>query len=403
MRSWTMVLTLLRLPLQVAFVRVFVSALVSALVCAMAIMLTACQLTPSLTLPMPAVANVEPEDLSSMAKPAVLSDVPGMLAAMQKINKARLSPKRAASYDCIQQRFAANSVDALEPNLHPTVSQVLAAFKHYWRDVSQSRRSRAEADQALKDKLVAVLLANGIKVDGLSEDEIGAALRALLERTGVHVLLGVTHPNYELMIWRKEESKRYEVVLPESKQNVEVVFISDFIAAGWLSFLTCDAMGTGGWTTKEKIYVKGSIAETDANSLQFQTNLHHEGQHFADFVAYPKLQQPELEYRAKLTQLATSTTDTKEALEEFFNNASVGRSAPHAHAEHWLKINFINALPLLTDANQRKSVDDESIRNTARRLLLESTATIKATGAATTARFLPDRYRLNTYAAVIGT
>ncbi len=382
MRISTKVWALLRPLIQVTFV--------SALLSTMAIMLTACQMTPSRTLPIPAATNVEPEDLSSMAKPAVLSDVPGMLAAMQKINKARLTPKRAASYECIQQRFAANGVDTWEPNLHPTVAQVLAAFKHYWRDVSQSRRSRAEADQDLKGKLIAVLLANGIKVDGLSEEEIGAALSALLERTGVHVLLGKTEPNYELMIWRMEESKRYEVVLPESKQNVEVVFISDFIVAGWLSFLTCDAMGTGGWTTKEKIYVKGSAAETDANSLQFQTNLQHEGQHFADFIVYPKLEQPELEYRAKLTQLATSTTDTKESLEGFFNSASAGRSVPHAHAEHWLKVNFIKTLPSLADVNKRKIIDDELIRKTARKLLLESTAEINGSRGAATARFLPD-------------
>lgn len=333
-------------------------------------------------------------NLDSIGAPATQSDVPGILAALQKIDSARLSEKDAATHRCIQARFASNAVDPPERdlNLPPSAAAVLVAYKHYWRDVSIPRTTRAHADQALIKKLVALLEKNGVSIKASDDPEkIGEHIKAMLEQAGIHVLMGVTSPNFELMMWRNEEVKRYEVALPESKQAVNVAFISDFVISGWLSFLTCDKMSTGGWTTKERIYMVGSRAETEAAPLQLQTNLNHEGQHFADFVSYPMLEQAELEYRAKLTELALSTTDTKTALEHFFRNGAAGRdNAPHSHAEYWLKQNLTKEMPTLTDASQHKIADDEMIRKAARKLLLDSSAKLKKLGAATATRFLPD-------------
>jgi hypothetical protein len=340
------------------------------------------------------VATSGTENLDSIGIPATQSDVPGMLAAVQKIDSARLSEKDAAIHRCIQARFAPNVVDPPERdlNLNPSAAAVLTAYKHYWRDVSIPRTTRADADQALIKKLVALLEKNGVSIKASDDPEkIGEHIKAVLERAGIHTLMGVTAPNFELMMWRSEEVKRYEVALPESKQAVDVAFISDFVISGWLSFLTCDKMSTGGWTTKERIYMVGSQVETEAVPLQLQTNLNHEGQHFADFVSYPVLEQAELEYRAKLTELALSTTDTKTALENFFRNGAVGRdNAPHSHAEYWLKQNLTKELPALTDASQRKLADDETIRKAARRLLLDSSTKLINLGAATVTRFLPN-------------
>lgn len=230
------------------------------------------------------------ETLDTIGTPATQSDVPGMLAALQKIDSARLSKKDAATHRCIRARFALNAVDPprRDLNLPPSAAAVLAAYKHYWRDVSIPRIARASADQALMEKLVALLEKNGVSIKASDDPEkIGEHIKAMLERAGIHVLMGVTSPNFELMMWRNEEVKRYDVALPESKQAVDVAFISDFVISGWLSFLTCDKMSTGGWTTRERIYMVGSRAETEAKSLQLQTNLNHEGQHFADFVSYP--------------------------------------------------------------------------------------------------------------------
>jgi hypothetical protein len=332
------------------------------------------------------------ENLDGIGKSAVQSDVPGMLAALQKIDSARLSEKDAATQRCIQSRFAPNAFDTPERDLHPSAAAVLAAYLHYWRDVSIPRTTRANADKALIEKLVALLKKNGVNVNANEDPEkIGEHIKAVLERTGIHALMGVTTPNFELMMWRSEEVKRYEVSLPESRQAVDVAFISDFVISGWLSFLTCDKMSTGGWTTKERIYMVGSRAETEAKSLQLQTNLNHEGQHFADFVSYPMLEQAELEYRAKLTELTLSTTDTKAALENFFRNGAVGRDdAPHSHAEYWLKQNLTEEIPALTEPSQLKLADDEMIRKAARKLLLNSSAKLKNLGAATATRFLPN-------------
>lgn len=350
-----------------------------------------CQL---ITAPMAGRESRGTENLDGINRPALQSDIPGILAALHKIDIARLAEKDAATNRCIQARFAPNAVDTSErdPNLDPSAAAVLAAYQHYWRDVSIPRITRANADKTLMEKLVTVLEKHGVSAKASDDPEkIGEHIKAMLERSGIHVLMGVTDPNFELMMWRSEEVKRYDVALPESKQAVDIAFISDFAISGWASFLTCNKVRTGGWATKERIYMVGSRAEGEAVPLQLQTNLNHEGQHFADFVSYPKLEQPELEYRAKLTQLALSTTDTKAVLEGFFSDSIPGRdNAPHSHAEYWLKQNFTKEMPALADMGQLKLADDEMIRKAARKLLLDSSAKLKRLGAATATRFLPN-------------
>jgi hypothetical protein len=65
--------------------------------------------------------------------------------------------------------------------------------------------------------------------------------------------------------------------------------------------------------------------------------LKHEGRHFLDYKMYPKLQQPELEFRAKLTELSYANTILHDKLEQFLASRNeTNRNTPHALGNYYV-------------------------------------------------------------------
>ena len=93
---------------------------------------------------------------------------------------------------------------------------------------------------------------------------------------------------------------------------------------------------------------------------------------------YPKLQQPELEYRAKLTELALaeSADYARTLMMQFKGGSASDRSNPHGYAQYWVSKGMSDAGSLA------------DIHANARALLLESSEKMRAAGPAVE-RFLP--------------
>jgi hypothetical protein len=144
-------------------------------------------------------------------------------------------------------------------------------------------------------------------------------------------LLGVTSPLRELMLWKIETERRYEVALPEATETVTVVFMDDFASLGWAGFATCDRHHSGGWTKPDRLYAVSSAYDTTSEDFRV-SYLAHEGQHFSDNRRFPDLDQPELEYRAKLVELAVGKTSVYDLLDTFGGNVSDDVSNPHSYA-----------------------------------------------------------------------
>ena len=64
--------------------------------------------------------------------------------------------------------------------------------------------------------------------------------------------------------------------------------------------------------------------------------LYHEGRHFSDYQRFPKLQQAELEFRAKLTELCFAEETLWRRLTYFIHSATPQPSAPHTYAAHFV-------------------------------------------------------------------
>ncbi|MGZ5064100.1 MAG: hypothetical protein ACXWG1_00830 [Usitatibacter sp.] len=281
-----------------------------------------------------------------------------------------LTPKQKTAADCIRERF---SHAAPVEGLPPAASEILAAYQDYWRAAMLDPGKAAAAEAALLKTLNAIPTLAGAS-DHASIDSVTDYVADALTAEGLHAITGKTQPLYELMIWKVEETRVYDIALPERGVAVKVVFLDDFASPGWSGWATCGVAQTGGWAKPDALYAVRS--SYDVGSEEFRVSyLAHEGQHFADYEDYPLLEQPELEYRAKLTEIAMSSGTTSKLLAGFASMGGTSRDAPHAFANRQVTLALGGA-------------PRDRVREVAAGKLRESSATLKRLGAATTKRFL---------------
>jgi hypothetical protein len=290
----------------------------------------------------------------------------------------------------LQERFAARFErrDEVFPPLNAStfVQDVVGVYRKYWTKVLMGDLDAAQGEAELKHGIREALAAQGV-AGPLPDDVVLERLREELEREGVHVLGGVTLPYYDLMLWTFQETREYEVELTDAKQRVEVVFLADFIVYGWSHFATFGKAYTGGWATKERLYCLRD--DYDLESEKFKVSyLQHEGRHFADYAIFPKLEQIDLEYRAKLTELVYAKTSLRSLVRGFADSASLNPNAPHSYANACVVRDLSRALfgEEVTNGKDPRwlSVSDDLVHRTARVLLEANTAALQAAGPATT-------------------
>lgn len=251
------------------------------------------------------------------------------VVALRSIDPAGLAPRYTPARACMLERLGRRRVPP--PGVSdPVVAGVLGAYREYWLRALRHERPPAANEAWLMARLNAQVKAAGRR-PAASLDDLEPTLVSLVEAHGYHALLGVTSPLRELMLWKTETEQPYDVPLPEGTQSVTVVFMDGFASLGWAGFATCDLQHSGGWTRPDRLYAVRSAY--DVTSEDFRVSyLAHEGQHFADNRRFPDLEQPELEYRAKLVELAQGKASVYDLLDAFAGNAGTDRSVPHSFA-----------------------------------------------------------------------
>lgn len=176
------------------------------------------------------------------------------------------------------------------------VDVVVEAFRSYWWHALTDRQATETQAARLLDPLGAIV---GESVQALDELE-PAVIRRLSERR-LFALMGVTSPLRELMVWRSQETRMYDVELPEGRHTTRVELLDDFVSLGWSDYATCGRRGTGGWATRDGLFAVVPRYEGGLEGETFRvTFLGHETQHFADLTRYSEMEAWVLEYRAKL-------------------------------------------------------------------------------------------------------
>ena len=336
-------------------------------------------------------ARAAPPTLSDVYDAALGGDMARALALLDSVDVSRQSPEDSTARACLQRRF--KNPPALE-DLAPQSRRILNAYRLYWQSAMLRRANAAEAERALLDSLRAVL---AIPVQDTARaatlDDASERVKTAIQNEGLFALTGVTSPYYELMIWRTRRPQTYRVNLPDRALQVHVVFLDGFVSLGWAGYATCDRYHSGGWATKDSLYALASAYDTTSEEFRV-SYLAHEGRHFSDYGRFPKLEQPELEYRAKLTELAVSKETTYGLITEFAGRNGRDRSVPHHVANYWVARDLGRVLfgteDVVSDPTKWRSIAADRIRDAARRLLWDNEKKLQRMGAATTARFLPE-------------
>ena len=339
----------------------------------------------------PAPAPAASTELGKVYGAALGGDMARALAILDSIDVSTLSPKDSTARECLKATFS--RPPELE-DLPPRSRRILNAYRIYWQDAMLHRATIAEAEHGLLDSLRAALgVASGDTSRAANLDDASEQARVVIEGEGLHALAGITRPFYELMIWRTSRPTTYRVKLPERTIGVNVVFLDDFVSLGWAGYATCGRAHTGGWAGSDSLYALQAAYDTTSENFRV-SYLAHEGRHFSDYKRYPKLEQPELEYRAKLTELAMAEKTTYDLIQNFALQNGQDRAVPHQLANYWVARDMSQAVfksdAIVDDAARWRSIPTERIRLEARRLLKENDEKLARMGAAKTARFLPN-------------
>lgn len=297
-------------------------------------------------------------------------DAKAALDVFDRIDPAQVTPKRTEAIACIRDHFER---PLPHDDLDPEAAAVLSAYERYWRAVMMKRETPEQGEAHLLAALNRMpMLADA--PDHASIDSVTEYLVTALARHRLHAITGKTQPYYELMIWRSEEPRSYDIDLPEERVTVKVVLMSGFASFGWAGFATCGVAQTGGWAKPDALYAVRSSYDLESETFHV-SYLAHEGQHFADYAKYPRLEQPELEYRAKLTELALSQATTRDLLEKFATLGGTDRAVPHAYANRQVTL-ALHGVAL------------DGVKDAAAAKLRESTEMLRRLGPATATRFL---------------
>lgn len=220
-------------------------------------------------------------------------------------------------------RFLDSRPDRSPGSGDPLADRIVSAYRDYWA----KRLMAPERDNEHLRQLEANLQATAGTGPGNVEERLAQALAA----RGFHALFTPAPPLRDLFAWRAEHRRNYLVELTDGRRAVNVVFMNDFVSLGWKDYATLGLASTTGWVEDgvlwcvEWAYLPGSE--------NFEVSyLKHEARHLADLERFPGLTSVELEYRAKLTELAFATSTLYRVLDDFTLKRAPTPGAPHAQA-----------------------------------------------------------------------
>ena len=119
--------------------------------------------------------------------------------------------------------------------------------------------------------------------------------------------------------------------LSEQRVDVDVVFIDGFMLQGWKDHASLGLATTTGWVEDGVLYCLSWAYDTQSENFEV-SYLKHEARHLLDLEQFPDMTTEELEYRAKLTELAHANRSMTRILNDFTDKSAYNPSSAHAIA-----------------------------------------------------------------------
>ena len=318
-----------------------------------------------------AMTSSEPTLPVEALRLSLLGDGPGVLA-FYVANAG--TPEGDRCLSVFRERFVTTSEHSSPEVTDPYIRLLIRVYRQYYRIAFMRVLPQDKAEDWLKAQ---ILDASPELTPDLAFEDVEFRVRAAIELRGHHAMLGLVAPFRALHIWTKEEWRRFPVDLPHKSLELEVCLADGFLELGWFHFVTFGVKFSGGWTSADDSAsrrfwrVRQTYDNTDPN--RFRLFLLHEAQHVADLADFPGIPEPDLEYRAKLVELA-STESPEERLQKFRQEAAPEPQSPHAFAS-WMLLSRLSAA---LSTNERAflspsspEVDPVRIRRTATDLFWE--------------------------------
>lgn len=278
------------------------------------------------------------------------------------------------------QRFLSPSATEEDIFARGFLDGVTLAYREYWKSALLGDSSHASQLETLETRLAAVLRRfYGKPTEGASVYE---GLHEAYRSRGLHFLDSPAPPLRDLFLWQSEKPGKYTVELTDKQLVLKVRFMEDFLLQGWKDFASLGLATTTGWVEDEILYCLAWAYDTESENFQV-SYLKHEARHLVDLAQYPDMESTELEYRAKLTELAFANRTLQRVLDDFTEKAAQNPESPHAMANwrivrdmHWAL--YGEELP--ENFTEWGHLDSGKVNRLARQLLALNTQTHEAAG-----------------------
>jgi hypothetical protein len=316
---------------------------------------------------------------------ALQGDAAAAAKVLAKVPSSSFTGEDFTFRSCMLSRFKDPSWRMTELMIDPWVGALEMNYIKYWHRSLTRPKQREDAERELRTA-ISKLLKRPITSDS-DFDAAEDAISSESEKRGFHVLLGRTAPLRELMVWQQQTIEHRQVELPETRQSVTVYFLDDFVSRGWGSYATCERRSAGGWATEKGLFAvipAYKSLDDETFSIRF---LAHESQHFADKHALPKLESWELEYRAKLVELALADSSQASTVELICENRGASKDSAHGYANTRVVDDVTKSAKMQPgDMCKEKTLAGQLLRQAAKQVLLEDSkrrgAVFKTPGAA---------------------
>lgn len=251
----------------------------------------------------------------------------------------RTDPSRKELTEQFSKRFLAPPSDSPGNGQTSFAEEITQTYEKYWRHALMKPADEAVGLAELRARLSIILGEYGPAVP--ANREVFDALHHALTAEHIHFVETTDPPMRDLLMWRSELRRDFTVQLTDRRLRLAVHFMDDFILQGWKDFASLGLARTTGWVEDGQLYCVAWAYDPESEHFRV-SYLTHEARHLLDLEHYPAMDSTELEYRAKLTELAYANLTLKRILDDFTAKAAQNPDSPHAMANwrvirdlHW--------------------------------------------------------------------
>ena len=317
---------------------------------------------------------------------ALQGDVSQASLLFDKLNTSSASDFDQELAKQYQHRFILRDEGELPSSGNSFIDQLLSAYRLYWTQSMMGELSATDGSEWLDNNLHKILIYHTNIYNLKNPHDIKSDLENTIAEQGFYSDFSFSSPWRDLVLWKSQQRKSFLIELTDRQQAVDVVFMNDFYSLGWSEFATLGMTSTGGWAKKNLLYCV--TWAWDQESEHFRVSfLQHEGRHAADFELFPQMHAIDLEYRAKLTELAFASTTLPRVLKKFTDNGSANQDSPHAFANYRVSRDLYRALfggAMPESGNPWLRVGADKVNPAARILLDKHTRLLEKDGALVT-------------------